>query len=272
MAEARRQLQELNVSLESKVQDRTRELADTVERLERLNEELKELDRLKSEFVALVSHELRGPLTNIRSGVELALRRAERIPDSVEETLQLVSSETERLAGFVKIILDLSALEAGRFPLAESPVPLGQVAQAVVSRFSPDAGKGRIRIQISDDLSPVKGDESSIISVLFHLIDNALKYAPRGPVVVSANEEDGSIRVLVDDEGPGIPPEERETVFDRFHRLDTSDAREVYGHGLGLYLSRRLVEAMDGRIRALAAPGGGARIAVSLPVHLPEPG
>lgn len=265
IAEARQELQELNATLESKVESRTEELAETVERLERLNEELKELDRLKSEFVTLVSHELRAPLTNIRSGVELALKRPAQIPGSVEETLQLVSAETERLADFVEIILDLSALEAGRFPLAEEGIPLREVAQAVVGRIPQTAGKGRIEIRISEDIPPARGDESAVASILFHLLDNALKYAPSGPVIVGAEDEESVVRVIVEDCGPGIPSEERETVFDRFHRLDPSDAREVYGHGLGLYLSRRLVEAMGGGVRAEESTDGGARLLFWLP-------
>ena len=266
VAAARQALESLNQSLEAKVRHRTQELAETVADLQRLNDELKELDRLKSEFVTLVSHELRGPLTNIRSGVELALKRGEELPASVDDTLSLVASETERLVSFVEIILDLSALEAGRFPLTLEPVPIPVLARAVANRFPAEAGAKRIRLELSPDLPDILGDERAIMSVLFHLIDNALKYAPDSPVEVRARRQDDSLRVAVVDQGPGIPAEARQAVFDRFHRLDSSDAREVYGHGLGLYLSRRLLEAMGGGIEALESEPGGAEVAFWLPL------
>jgi signal transduction histidine kinase len=266
VAEARRQLQVLNTNLESTVHSRTAELADTVKQLERMNEELKELDDLKSEFVTLVSHELRGPLTNIRSGVELALRRSEHLPESAEETLELVSAETERLASFVEIILDLSALEAGRFPLELERIPVPVICRAVVSRIPPESGSQRIRLAMEDSLPVVSADERSLTSVLFHLLDNALKYAPDGLVTLGAACDAGMLKVTVADAGPGIAPEAREAVFERFRRLDTRDSRETYGHGLGLYLSRRLVEAMGGRIKAGESAAGGAELTFWLPL------
>lgn len=269
VALAREQLQTLNASLESKVESRTEELAETIDRLETMNEELQQLDLLKSEFVTLVSHELRGPLTNIRSGVELALRRAEQVPGSIQETLQLVSAETERLTNFVEIILDLSALEAGRFPLQIERTPLPVIARTVASRIPADSGGGRIELPLDDSLPQVEADERSLMSVLFHLLDNALKYAPAGPVTVSAEPDHGFLRVSVADHGPGIAPQDRQAVFDQFRRLDSSDSRNVYGHGLGLYLSRRLVEAMGGRIEAGESASGGAEIAFWLPIAEP---
>ena len=266
VAAARLALENLNRSLEAKVRHRTQELAETVADLQRVNEELKELDRLKSEFVTLVSHELRGPLTNIRSGVELALKRGVDLAVTVDDTLALVASETERLVSFVEIILDLSALEAGRFPLTLEPVPIPVLARAVANRFPADAGARRIHLELEADLPDTLGDERAITSVLFHLIDNALKYAPASPVRVIARRQADTLRVAVVDDGPGIPPDEREAVFDRFHRLDSSDAREVYGHGLGLYLSRRLLEAMGGGIEAIEAESGGAEVAFWLPL------
>jgi signal transduction histidine kinase len=234
--------------------------------LEKLNKELQQLDQLKSDFVTLVSHELRAPLTNIRSGVELALETGEAAPDDVLETLTLVKTETERLSHFVETILDLSALEAGRFPLTLQPVPLPEVTRVVISRFSRGGDVERIQLELPEDLPPVEADEQSLTSILFHLIDNALKYAPSGPVRVGAEEEDEGLRIWVKDEGPGIPEDSRDVVFDRFHRLDTRDNREVYGHGLGLHLCRSLATAMGGWIRVGGAEAGGASLIFWLPL------
>ncbi len=103
-------------------------------------------------------------------------------------------------------------------------------------------------------------DERALTSVLFHLIDNARKYASEGEIRLTGAAHAGQVQVSVSDQGPGIPQAERERIFEMFHRLDASDAREIYGHGLGLHLVRRLLEAMGGGIRAEEAPGGGTRM------------
>jgi signal transduction histidine kinase len=271
VAVARSDLEELNTVLERRVSERTRELAESVERLNRMNLELQELGRLKSEFVTLVSHELRAPLTNIRIGVELTLASNPHLGPDVQERLTLVGAETERLGRFVETILDLSALEAGRFPLRPGPVDLVQAAGRVATRLKAHPGGSRVRLELSDSIPPVQADERAVESVFFHLLDNALKYAPDGEVRVQAEAESGGVSIRVIDRGPGIPPEERERVFEMFHRLDARDAREVYGHGLGLHLTRRLLEVMGGRIRVDGAPGAGTRMTFWLPLATDEP-
>lgn len=262
IAAARTDLQQLNVELEEKVQARTQQLEQTVSDLARLNDELKELDQLKSEFVALVSHELRAPLTNIRSGIELVLEREPTLVTSVEESLRLVQQETERLAGFVGTILDLSALEAGRFPLELRPLDLVEVAEQVAAQF-PDLT--RMRRDFPAGLPRIRADEAGLKSILYHLLDNARKYAPEGELSLAAATDNGQIRVSLSDSGPGVPSEDRERVFEMFHRLDSRDEREVYGHGLGLPMVRRLVEAMGGAIRVEPSVSAGAQFVFWLP-------
>ena len=259
VAKAREQLEQLNLRLEQKVGARTAALEETVADLERLNEELKELDHLKSEFVALVSHELRAPLTNIRSGIELIL---DRNPELGLDRLRTVQAEIDRLGTLVEAILDISALEAGRFPLDLKAVHLKRVATEVIALLP---NLERLKQDISDDLPPLMADVRGLKSVLYHLLDNATKYAPSGGLALKADAESGIIRVSLSDSGPGIPIEERERVFEMFHRLDNSDAREVYGHGLGLPMARKLLEAMGGGIRAEPGNETGARFVFWLP-------
>ncbi|MFQ5944261.1 MAG: sensor histidine kinase, partial [Anaerolineales bacterium] len=259
VAEARGQLERFNQRLEQKVGARTVALEKTVADLARLNEELKELDQLKSEFVALVSHELRAPLTNIRSGIELTLDQSSE-PGS--DRLRTVHAEIERLGTLVEAILDISALEAGRFPLHLQAVRLKRVAAEVITQL-PDLE--RLKSEISDDLPPMMADQRGLKSVLYHLLDNATKYAPSGDLVLQAEAENGIVSVSLSDSGPGIPIEERERVFEMFHRLDSSDAREIYGHGLGLPMARKLIEAMGGGIRAEPGEETGARLVFWLP-------
>jgi len=265
VAAARTELMALNRDLEAKVDERTRELQRTVEDLDRLNQELLALDRMKSEFVTLVSHELRAPLTNIRAGVELLLPAEAGLPGPARTSLGLIQEETARLGTFVEAILDLSALEAGRFPLRVAPLDFAAEARIAVDRFRTVAGHERIRIRLEDDLPSVQADERALASVLYHLLDNALKYAPQGDIDLGAEAEADRLVAWVHDRGPGIPEADREKVFDMFHRLDSSDARDVYGHGLGLHLVRRLLLAMGGGVRIEAAGDSGARFVFWLP-------
>jgi signal transduction histidine kinase len=262
---ARNDLTRLNTELEDKVDDRTRELETMVADLERLNEELKTLDSLKSEFVALVSHELRAPLTNIRGGIELVLKSRSKLGKKSSESLQLVQAETKRLSQFVETILDLSALEAGRFQLALSPLSAADVLEKTMSRFPSRTVKSRVKTEIEENLPLVIADDSALDSVFFHLLDNAVKYAPSGDIIIEAHEELGRVVITVSDSGQGIPADQREHVFEMFHRLDASDAREVYGHGLGLPMVLRLLEAMGGGIRVDEKVMAGTRLEFWLP-------
>jgi PAS domain S-box-containing protein len=266
---AREELAQLNQELESKVEERTAQLEHTVDDLARLNEELKALDKLKSEFVALVSHELRAPLTNIRSGIELLVERDKKLAGRTRESLELIQAETDRLTLFVETILDLSALDAGRVQLDLAPLDLEDVVNTTLLRFSQSE---RLSIDWASlrRLPAVLADQRALESVFYHVIDNALKYAPSGPVRIRADDLEHMVSVEVHDEGPGIPEDERERVFQMFHRLDSSDARAIYGHGLGLPMARRLVEGMGGTIEVGSSPGGGTLVMITLPAEESE--
>ena len=264
---ARQDLEALNTVLEDRVQQRTLALESTVADLERLNRELQELDRLKNEFVALVSHELRAPLTNIRTGIELILGAEAGMRTGARQSLSLVHEETQRLSRLVEAILDLSALEAGRLSMQPLPLSLQEVFAEVREKFPQTLRPDRVRLDIPGELPRVRADERGLGSVVFHLLDNALKYAPTGDIQVQAQVGEGRIQVTVTDRGPGIPDSELERVFEMFHRLDSRDSREVYGHGLGLHMARRLMEAMGGEIHAEPGPyGEGTRFSFWLPV------
>jgi len=265
IALARNDLARLNAELEDKVEGRTRELEDSVADLERLNEELKTLDNLKSEFVALVSHELRAPLTNIRGGIELVLKSRSKLGKKASQSLQLVQDEIERLSLFVETILDLSALEAGRFQLTLSPLSIAEVLERTIARFPARTVKSRVKTKIDKNMATVIADARALDSVFFHLLDNAAKYAPSGDIIIEAHEEPEVVVVTIVDSGPGIPADQREHVFEMFHRLDASDAREVYGHGLGLPMVSRLLEAMGGGIRVDEKVMTGTRLEFWLP-------
>jgi signal transduction histidine kinase len=273
---AQQALQALNFQLEHKVVEKTASLSEAYERLSQQNQALQALDRLKSEFVSLVSHELRAPLTNIAGGIELALMRPEALPPPARETLALVQAEIERLTQFVEAILDLSALEAGRLPLYPAPLALESAVSTVRAKFAAarlsSPNSARLHFDLPPDLPPALADERGLTSVLFHLLDNALKYAPEGAVEVTGWVERGQIFVAVTDHGPGISPKAAGLIFEKFQRLNSGDAQAVYGHGLGLYMVRRLLQAMAGDVRWEPAPGGGARFVFWLPAATAEAG
>jgi signal transduction histidine kinase len=256
-------LEELNTGLERKVAERTANLMDAYRRLEEQNKILQELDQLKSDFVSMVSHELRNPLNNLGGGLELLLARPKR-KNGDQGTLALMQAEVRRLTRFVESILDVSALEAGRLELHLAPISLVPILEQLNKHPGTAEATGRIQLEVQPDLPEVIAAQTALESVLRHLVDNAIKYAPEGPVIVSAARDDGQVYIRVRDFGPGIAEDKQKLLFERFQRLDARDSQSIYGYGLGLYLSRRLLEEMGSTLTFDAPEGGGARFSFSL--------
>ena len=257
----------LNTELQQRVDERTRELREKNEALAAANEQLQELDRLKSEFVSLVSHELRAPLTNVRGAIELMEGGCPALNPTCTRMFKIVSEQIGRLGRMVDEVLDVSRIEAGGLTLAREAVDVRWVADRVVDeftarhvrrRFCRPGGVGNLRLW---------ADTDRLHEVLANLVDNAVKYSPEDSEVavqVDIREKEGI--VSVSDDGPGIPAGEQPRIFEKFHRLDADDSKETYGYGLGLYLSRRLIEAMGGRIWVESTPGHGATFRFALPL------
>ena len=260
-----RQLEDLNSQLEQKVEERTRNLSEAYLQLEEQNKILQALDTLKSDFVSMVSHELRTPLTSLTGGFELLLK-GKRWRGNDRTNLLLMKSEIQRLSRFVENILDMSAMEAGRLSLRPEPLSLQAVVEEVCAKLSNLPGAERIRVSLPRELPLVLADEAVLQGVFNHLIDNALKYAERSLVTIDAVRDRKHVRVQVTDRGPGIPREKRRLLFQRFQRLDTRDSQSVYGYGLGLYFSRRMLQAMNSDLAYEAPAEGGARFYFNLRV------
>lgn len=259
------QLEELNARLEQKVVERTATLMDAYRRLEEQNIALQELDRLKSDFVSMVSHELRNPLNNLGGGLELLLARS-KSQKTDKDALALMQTEVRRLTRFVESILDVSAIEAGRFKLHLAPVSLDPVFESIGQHWGASYMLERIQVELQPDLPKVTAAKDALESVLLHLVDNAIKYAPDGPVIVSAAQQKRQVRIEVRDFGPGIPDDKQNLLFERFQRLDAKDSQSVYGYGLGLYLSRRILEEMGSTLKFDTPADGGARFSFTLKV------
>lgn len=260
------EIRQLNADLEQRVESRTRSLLEANEKLSQVNAKLQTLDHLKSEFVSLVSHELRAPLTNISGGTELLLSD-EELSVGQQQTLTIILNQSKRLSRLVETILDVSTIEAGRWPLNPGPVALPPLVDQVIRELRPRAGRRRFARMMGTDLAFAWADEDSVAVILHNLLDNAIKYTPDGSeITVGAAVRGSAVTVTVSDHGPGIPLPERERVFERFHRLDGRDDREVYGHGLGLYVARKLAELQGGQLAVAGNSGQGAQFTFTLPL------
>lgn len=226
----------------------------------------KELDRMKSALISTVSHELRTPLAAIKGYVSTLL--ADDVvwnEQEQQEFLQTISDETDRLAGMVKNLLDMSRIEAGTLPMSCENYYLDELINRAVQQLRPSID-GRLQIQIPDYLPAVWVDSSRMETVIRNLLENAAKYSPPDSSIdVTIQAENGHVTVQVRDYGPGIPAYLREKIFDRFFRVDSRMTRLVGGAGLGLAICKGFVEAHHGEIWATNADPGAA-FCFSLPI------
>ncbi len=243
-----------------------------VRSMESLREEkdrLDELHRLKTQFIATVSHELRTPLTSISAYAE-TLRSPSVRPD--EETrdrfLRVIHEESRRLTRIVDDILDLATMDAGRVRMSCRLVDLVTIVNAALDVIRPIAEKKEIRVQgpLSGEEAVLHGDPDLLKQLAVNLLENATKFTGRGGrVSVDVERENSSMQLVVQDDGPGIPVDKLDAIFERFFQVDGSNARSHGGSGLGLAICRSIATWHDGRIWAESEPGRGARFIVSLP-------
>ena len=243
------------------------ELRDALQRIEQANKRLEELDQLKSLSISVASHELRSPLTAIKGYIDNLLEGvAGPLPEQVTHYLTRIGYNTDRVIRLTNMLLDLSRIEAGEMPLDLHAVSIAQVVTDVLRDFEPTAKSKAITIQASDLIDvPVRADRHRLEQVLHNLVHNALKFTPkRGDIVVQSRlSADEEVTITVADTGCGIPPGHQEKVFLKFHRAP-STVQE--GAGLGLAITKRLVELHGGRIWVESEPGRGSKFSFTLPV------
>ncbi len=270
-------LESLNRNLEVKVAQRTDDLKLRNSELAHANEELKQLDRLKSDFVSLVSHELRGPLTTLNGGLEVALQNKDSLPAESRRTLEVIALESQRLTHFVQTILDVSRLEAGKFTITPGPVAVLPMLRRSVA-VNCECGDHQLLLDIPEDLPPVWADEVFLEKIIANLLANAVKYSPpMQPIELSALVVDNDLKITVADHGAGIPSGMQQKIFERFNRLESGDCIETKGWGLGLYFAKTLTEALDGKISIKSpvhdspdAPGTAFTITLPITAEVPD--
>jgi signal transduction histidine kinase len=230
------------------------------------NEQLVELDRLKDEFVSSISHELRTPLTSIAGYVEL-LQEEEGDAQKLGH-LAIVARNSERLLALVTDLLFAARLQYGRLELERSPVDLRSLVEQCVDSARPRAQAASVRLELhAEDVPQIAGEPAKLAQLLDNLVSNAIKFTPsNGHVEVRITPHPEMIRIEVSDTGIGIPDVERERLFERFFRAQSALERQIQGTGLGLYISKAIVDAHDGRIGVTSTPGAGTTFVVELPV------
>jgi PAS domain S-box-containing protein len=233
--------------------------------------EKEELNRLQEELISSISHEMRTPLTKIRSISELIagqLRGSAK--NSYERYLDTLVTESDRLSHFLDRILDVHELETHEMEVELRPMPLGFILDTLVDEWRVVASEREITLNRPQIPLWVIADENSLNSVINNLLDNALKYSPAGsPIDVSVKtDKNQMIIVSVSDHGIGIATEFQKVIFDRFFRVSGTDAQTVYGHGIGLYVARLLMQEMGGDIWVESVPNQGSVFSFSLPLYI----
>jgi two-component system phosphate regulon sensor histidine kinase PhoR len=230
--------------------------------------ERQRLEAMRRDFIANASHELRTPLTSIRGFVEALEDGAKDEPGTAERFLAKIRTHADRMAALVEDLLELSRLESSARPPEPSETRPGEVAADVVASFAEQAARKPLALRHEEHGAvTVVTDRERLRRILENLVDNAVKYTPPGGnvVVTTTAGPDGSARVEVKDDGPGIEAEHRERVFERFYRVDKARSRELGGTGLGLAIVKHLAESVGAEVTLASEPGKGSTFTVLLP-------
>jgi K+-sensing histidine kinase KdpD len=255
------------------------ELQDTFERSSQAKA-LKQSERLKSVLLDAVTHDLRTPLTSIKASVttliddQLATQEGEATPlgeDGRREMLEVINEEADRLDRFIEGLMELARIEAGEMQLRRQWSSLGEIIMSAVKRAEPRTRGHQVEMWLDDELPSVNVDERALVEVVYVLVDNAAKYSAADSMikVAASASKNHTVRVIVEDQGPGIRPELRERVFDKFFRATSdSDQGKASGTGLGLAIAQGIVEAHGGRIWIEDGSNGrGSKFVVELPTE-----
>jgi two-component system sensor histidine kinase KdpD len=275
---ARRRAEEANVA-RLEIERLYHELQDTFERSSQAKA-LKQSERLKSALLDAVTHDLRTPLTAIKASVTTLLddqlatkdaRDSTRLgEEGRQEMLDVINEEADRLDHFIEGLMELARIEAGEMQLRRKWGSVDEIIMAAMKRAEPRTRAHRIELWLDDEMPSVNVDERALVEVVYTLVDNAAKYSSPGSLIRVAAKAgaDTTVNLIVEDQGPGIPPELRERVFDKFFRaMRDGDLGRPSGTGMGLAIAQGIAEAHGGRIWIEDGAGGrGTKFVVALPI------
>jgi len=274
-------LDELMLRLRKVLEERQRfiSLKDYAAELEKANQELKKIDEMKSEFVSVASHELRTPLAAIKNAVQLMLQgKTGEINENQAKFLSMADRNINRLTSILNSLLDLSRIESGKIALKFEELELRSSIEFILSSLKPQAdGKSiQLKMKIAEKLPSVYGDREKVEQILTNLLGNALKFTPEGgEIFVSANpfENGGNmdmVAISVKDSGIGVPKDQLDRIFEKFHQVEDSLRRSIAGTGLGLAITKGLVEVQYGKIWVESEFGKGSTFTFTLPMSKGE--
>lgn len=254
-----KRIHDLNVDLNKHVAERTAELAEKVEELALANDQLQKLDQVRSEFISLISHQIRSPLANIQGAIEQFNSKQEKMYLRQEQPSNIIQEQVSRIDSLVEDVLLTSKIESGNLNMILEPVSLKPVIETLAAPYQSRQQPRDIHLKLSEEEILVFSDRGSLVEIISNLIDNADKYTPReAPIEINVVEGREEATITVRDYGEGIPESDLLRVFDKFFRVNSSDNQKAYGYGLGLYACKLLVEAQGGSIIAANHPDGGA--------------
>lgn len=232
--------------------------------------ELKRLEKMKSDFVSSVSHELKTPLTSISGFAETLLDGAYKSEENCRYFLRIIKQETDRMTRLINELLYLSRIEKPDFSIPKRPVNIASVVNKAVKLLQKNIDdKGHLlNLRLPENLGPVTGDEDSVLEIIINLLDNAIKYTPEGGnITVEIEDESDFISISVADNGIGIAGDELERIFGRFYRVQGPGITSASGTGLGLAVVKHLVESLNGKISVESQLGKGSTFKISLPKY-----
>ncbi|MEW6735561.1 MAG: ATP-binding protein, partial [Acidobacteriota bacterium] len=268
---ARAEKMEAEIFLRAQALDlANRQLRTANEELARLYEKTKELDALKTQFFANISHELRTPLTLILGPIKKLLKQ--KLPSTILNDLEVVEKNTRTLLRHVNDLLDISKLEAGKLAVDYTNVELSQLVRVVTAHFELLAVERQISFSVNTpEIVAAQVDTEKVQRILLNLLSNAFKFTPMGGKICCSLSVEGTHAIIeVQDNGPGIAPEMREIVFERFRQVEGGATRRFSGTGLGLSIAKEFAELHGGTIKVRDAPGGGAIFRVEIPLIAPS--
>jgi two-component system phosphate regulon sensor histidine kinase PhoR len=224
------------------------------------------LDEEKSDLIATISHELRTPMAAVYGAAQTLLRPdRDLLPEQRRQLVEIIASQAARLSRITEELLLASRLDRGDIRIERDQVDVAELAVATVEAMRHQVPEAiALDVEAAADVPAAAADPGRLQQVLVNLLDNAVKYGG-APITLRVEGRDAGVRISVEDAGPGIRPAEHERIFDKFYRSDPQLTRAPGGTGLGLYISRELVQRMGGRLAVRSAPGAGATFVVDLP-------
>jgi len=254
------------------VKSKTSELERSNDYLQNANKKLKELDRLKNDFVSMVSHELKTPLTAMKTSSEF-LRESECNRDIKEEMLDLIIRNIDRQARMVDDLLDISRIESGKMKFIPEDVNIKEIIEIALHNVQKHAKDKSINIMVNcpEDVAVIRTDKDKLIRVFVNLLTNAIKFTPEeGEVTIIVEDHENHLQTSIKDNGIGISREKRDKIFDKFYQVDSTATRKAGGTGLGLAIIKGIIDGQGGNIYLESETGKGSTFTFRLPKELKE--